>query len=146
VTGALTQTLEGHLDGVHSVVFSPNGRLLASGSGDKTVRLWNPATGTLTRTWNVGQMVTTLEFSDNGFYLHTDSGMIDVKSSCDIITPLMPHTNLGISIEQDQWIILNGEKVLWLPVESRPRCSKVSGNTLALAHVSGRILFIGFCI
>jgi hypothetical protein len=41
---------------------------------------------------------------------------------------------------------LNGEKVLWLPVESRPRCSKVRGNTLALGHVSGRIPFIGSCI
>jgi WD40 repeat protein len=30
--------------GVHAVAFSPNGKLLATGEGDATVRAWNPAT------------------------------------------------------------------------------------------------------
>jgi WD40 repeat protein len=36
---------EGHEDSVTSVVFSPDGQLIASGSDDKTVRVWNVATG-----------------------------------------------------------------------------------------------------
>jgi energy-coupling factor transporter ATP-binding protein EcfA2 len=37
--------LEGHDSGVNSVSFSPDGKTLASGSNDKTIKLWNVMTG-----------------------------------------------------------------------------------------------------
>ncbi|KAJ5646724.1 Vegetative incompatibility protein HET-E-1 [Penicillium lividum] len=37
--------LEGHGDSIWSIAWSPDGGRLASASGDKTVRIWDPATG-----------------------------------------------------------------------------------------------------
>jgi len=45
---AYTQTLEGHSDSVYSVTFSPDSKLVASGSDDTTVKIWDAATGTYT--------------------------------------------------------------------------------------------------
>ena len=38
-------TLEGHASNVRSVAFSPDGAFLATGSSDKTARLWEVASG-----------------------------------------------------------------------------------------------------
>ncbi|KAG7410105.1 Vegetative incompatibility protein HET-E-1 [Fusarium oxysporum f. sp. raphani] len=47
---AVLQTLEGHTDFINSAVFSNDGKLIASGSRDNTVKIWNVATGEEERT------------------------------------------------------------------------------------------------
>lgn len=41
----LRATLGGHTDVVLSVAFSPNSKTVASGSSDRTVKMWDLATG-----------------------------------------------------------------------------------------------------
>jgi WD40 repeat protein len=40
---------KGHTDGVYCVAFSPDGKFLASGGGDKAIKLWNVADGSVVR-------------------------------------------------------------------------------------------------
>ena len=45
VTGGFVAVLSGHSEKVYSITFSSDGALLVSGSGDKTVKLWDVQTG-----------------------------------------------------------------------------------------------------
>lgn len=44
------RVLRGHVRGLEAVAFSPDGRLIATGSDDKTIRLWDITTGKVVRT------------------------------------------------------------------------------------------------
>ncbi|MEM7403616.1 MAG: WD40 repeat domain-containing protein [Myxococcota bacterium] len=48
--GRLLRTLQGHIRGINSVAYSPDGKTLASASSDNTVKLWGTQDGKLLRT------------------------------------------------------------------------------------------------
>lgn len=65
----------GHTESVRSLAFTPDGRILASGSADKTVKLWDVATGAELRTLGGStQEVTSVAFSPDGKVLATGFG------------------------------------------------------------------------
>ncbi|MEO0457917.1 MAG: adenylate/guanylate cyclase domain-containing protein [Cyanobacteria bacterium P01_A01_bin.114] len=72
-------TLAGHTAWVRCVAFSPDGRLLASGSHDQTIRLWDVQTGQCLKTWRGhASGVQTVAFSPDGKRLASGSYEPDI--------------------------------------------------------------------
>jgi dipeptidyl aminopeptidase/acylaminoacyl peptidase len=71
---ALRSTMDGHTDAVSSLAFSPDGKLIASGGEDFSIRIWDTAAGKHVLTWAAHQnMVLSLAFSPDGKLLASAS-------------------------------------------------------------------------
>ncbi|KAI9035476.1 NACHT and WD40 domain protein [Aspergillus affinis] len=78
--GANRQTLEGHSCSVQAVAFSSDGRTIASGSTDKTIKLWNAETGEQRRTLEGhSNLIWAVAFSPDGRTIASGSNDKTIK-------------------------------------------------------------------
>jgi WD40 repeat protein len=79
-TGECLRVLRGHTGGVWSIAISPDGQIWASGSGDRTVRLWNLQTGDCVQVLHDHtSWVSSVLFSSDGQFLVSGSDDRTIK-------------------------------------------------------------------
>jgi predicted NACHT family NTPase len=108
-------TLSGHTDWVRSVAFNPNGQFLVSGSDDKTIKLWEVASGREARTLSGHtDWVNSVAFNPNGQFLISGSDdktikLWEVASGREVRT-LTGHTYwvLSVAFSPDGRLLASG--------------------------------------
>lgn len=143
-TGAVQYTFRSDL--VHLLKFSPDDQLLACvGYSTREIELWDVQKGTLQQRAPVSERPTALEFTPDGSYLKTNCELIAVES---YPPPVGPPPARGVEIwnDENEWIMINGQKALWLPPQYRPSFSEVKDDTVFMSHLSGQVSIMKFSL
>lgn len=70
---SINKVLNAHLSDIWTVKFSPDGKWLASGSVDSTIKIWNKENGQVILTIKQPEGITSIDFSPDGNYLASAS-------------------------------------------------------------------------
>ncbi|KAK5131028.1 hypothetical protein LTR08_001378 [Meristemomyces frigidus] len=117
---AKVKKLKGHTKSVQGVAFSPDGRLVVSGSGDKTIRFWDVATGAEVKRLqsdSLGSGVYGVAFSPDGRLVASGSfdGVVRLWDIWDVasgpeVKRLVGHTDLvrGVAFSPDGLLVASG--------------------------------------
>ncbi|KAH8694349.1 WD40-repeat-containing domain protein [Ilyonectria robusta] len=154
-----------------SVAISPDSKLVATSSYDKTTRIWHVDTGEcISQLRGHTEALASAAFSpdsklvataalDKTVLIWSVENIYHQQSSkghahqVEAVT-LAPNRDLvasgsqcdwpyyGLAIANNgTWITWKNRKLLWLPVPFRPHCSNIFGSSIAIGCTSGRVVF-----
>lgn len=147
---ACLQTLEGHGGSVSSVAFLPDSGRLASGSGDRAVKIWDPHSGVCLQTFQVGRAPSLLAFDKGSSTLRTEHDMLKIEGFPSSYTTSASSDTQGLScplvgITSDLvWLTRDSTRTLWIPSDFRPSCTAISSTTIGLGVASGKVWVYSF--
>ncbi|KAF3190614.1 hypothetical protein TWF788_008135 [Orbilia oligospora] len=128
---SLRQVLKGHTRLVCTVVFSSDGKILASASEDETVRLWDVGTGALLQT--IARDGVNLSLADDGIrscYVNVGKHSFAFGSGASLLVDHGDYRN--IPLYDGEWLTLGKERLVWLPHTHRSNRYVSTGSLLAL--------------
>jgi serine/threonine protein kinase len=141
--------MTGHTDAVFSVAFSPDGKTLASGSRDTTIRLWNLASHTQRASLAAGAIVNLVAYSPDGKTLAGGAGPVklwDAATLAHIATftsnATFPSDALSIAFSPDGQMLADGGESLelWSLASHAVIASMVGGGDPVAFSPDGKTL------
>ncbi|TRX93491.1 hypothetical protein FHL15_005766 [Xylaria flabelliformis] len=161
----LSQSKSARADGI---VFSADSSLVAVAL-DGEICVWSVSTAQCLQTLDIKPFeVSRLSFDKRNEFLVSNIGTLrlhgeQLPNTMSDITSVTPDSTsdqlpvrgslqrdyrklcVGYGLSTDKcWITLNGENLLWLPVDFRPRLFDVSGSHIALGTKLKKLIIIGF--
>ncbi|KAH9853261.1 WD40 repeat-like protein [Lenzites betulinus] len=132
---AVTAVLDGHTDVIQSIHYSPDGSKIVTASVDKSLRIWDAATGTLLHALPHDEIVMNAIFSPNGKVVASCSGDYSAKiwdaETGQLLHKLTRHSGVvwSIAFDPESRRVITGSddttSVIW---------SVESGEALVLLH------------
>ncbi|OOF94051.1 hypothetical protein ASPCADRAFT_208654 [Aspergillus carbonarius ITEM 5010] len=132
-TGSLRRTIEDYRCIIRALAISGDGQWLASGDVDHTIRLWDPTTGALLHRIDTPTYSPEVAFCGDGVHLQTTLGLYDLPPAYRSAPADFRPPTLGVRVVNEEWVTLDGKKMLWLPPDYRG-CAAIHDTILALGH------------
>lgn len=126
---------------VEEMVFSPDGRLLATWDYNKSLRFWDLSTGEMVQQIRDVWPADRFSFSEDGGFFYHGNTIYTVEADCKIQCSGKDMTRLGI---ESGWACYRGEDLLCVGIDDSPPHTKaaVHGRTLVYEIYDGEIIIL----